>query len=181
MRPWIITGGVVAGVFVAIAAFISFGAYDFAADKPHSRMMTSLIAYARDRAIEVRASDIKAPDLSDAELVRTGAVQYAEMCTGCHLAPGMKDTEMRLGMNPEPPELTQVKRGPAEQFWIVKHGIKMTGMPAWGPTHSDDVIWAIVAFLQKLPDLSTEEYRKLTEGEAETRGHDDQDHGHHEH
>ena len=47
-------------------------------------------------------------------------------------------------------------------FWIVKHGIKASGMPSWGPTHDDQRIWAMVAFLQKLPQLTPEQYQILT-------------------
>jgi hypothetical protein len=51
----------------------------------------------------------------------------------------------------------------AEEFWVIKHGIKATGMPAWGVTHSDDMLWDVVAFLRKLPDLSPAEYQALVE------------------
>jgi mono/diheme cytochrome c family protein len=84
------------------------------------------------------------------------------MCAVCHLAPGMKRTEIARGLYPRAPEL---RRGadltPAEEFWVVKHGLKMTGMPAWGVTHSDELLWDVVAFLQKLPELSAEEYQAL--------------------
>ena len=84
------------------------------------------------------------------------------MCSGCHLAPGMKRTEISQGLYPRAPEL---RRGshltPAEEFWVVKHGIKMTGMAAWGVTHDDDLLWDIVAFLRKLPELSADQYQTL--------------------
>ena len=76
----------------------------------------------------------------------------------------MKKTEMSRGLYPRAPEL---RRGslltPAEQFWVVKHGLKMTGMPAWGTTHGDDILWDVVSFLGKLPDLTAEEYRALVQ------------------
>jgi mono/diheme cytochrome c family protein len=81
---------------------------------------------------------------------------------------------MRPGLNPKPPILALLPPGsPAEEFWIVKHGIKMTGMPAWGVTHSDAEIWNIVAFLQKLPSLSPVQYRAIV---ASAAGHHDRDH-----
>ena len=71
-----------------------------------------------------------------------GAGEYAEMCSGCHLAPGMKRTEISQGLYPRAPELRRkTDLTPAEQFWIVKHGVKMTGMPAWGVTHDDELLW----------------------------------------
>src|SRR3546814_5441303 len=50
---------------------------------------------------------------------------------------------------------------PAQQFWIIKHGIKMTAMPAWGKTHPDPLIWDMVAFVRKLPGMSPTEYKQL--------------------
>jgi hypothetical protein len=110
-----------------------------------------------------------------------GAEHYAEMCTGCHLAPGMKDTEIRAGLYPRPPNLVEhgAHRKPAEMFWIIKHGLKMTGMPAWGVTHDDQGIWGIVAFLQKLPDLSPQQYEELvTQGRAAGHTHGGEEPGH---
>ena len=49
----------------------------------------------------------------------------------------------------------------AEQFWIVKHGVKMTGMPAWGVTHDDELLWDVVAFVRKLPELTPEQYETM--------------------
>jgi mono/diheme cytochrome c family protein len=101
-------------------------------------------------------------NLADAKRISSGAGQYAEMCAGCHLAPGMKRTEISRGLYPRAPEL---RRGndltPAEEFWVVKHGIKMTGMPAWGVTHSDKLLWDVVAFLRKLPELTPKQYETL--------------------
>jgi mono/diheme cytochrome c family protein len=78
-------------------------------------------------------------------------------------------------MNPPPPDLADRAkvRTPAELFWVTKHGIRMTGMPAWGPTHSDKQLWELVAFVEKLPELSKVEYQKLIEQGA-THGHSDE-------
>jgi ketosteroid isomerase-like protein len=90
----------------------------------------------------------------------------------------MPDNEMRPGMNPKPPALAAIPREtPAEQFWIIKHGLKMTAMPAWGTTHSDEEIWNMVAFLQKLPTMTPEQYQALTHdsdaGAKDHHHHDD--------
>ena len=100
------------------------------------------------------------------------------MCTGCHLAPGMRDTEMRVGLYPKPPNLSEhgVHRKPAEAFWVIKHGLKMTGMPAWGATHDDQRIWSLVAFLQKLPELSASQYKEMVAeegGSGHTHDHEE--------
>ena len=160
--------GIAAAALVAI-----FGLYNVAADSPHLALTRDFIGFARERSIEARSEDIKVPPLTDAKMIADGASDYDAMCTGCHLAPGMKENEMRPGMNPKPPILAATPGEPSEQFWIIKHGIKMTGMPAWGVTHSDAEIWNIVAFLQKLPKLSPSQYRALV---SSAQGHHDDDH-----
>jgi mono/diheme cytochrome c family protein len=155
-------GSLAAVLLVLILLIVVSGTYDVAADAPHTAIVRNLIAFARERSIDMHTGSIKVPQLSDKGMVADGASHYSEMCTGCHLAPGMTENEMRPGMNPKPPVLADFPpEDPAEQFWIVKHGIKMTGMPAWGATHSDDEIWAIVSFLQKLHGMSPEHYRAL--------------------
>ena len=152
---------------IAAAIFVWSGAYDIGADSPHGGLTTYFIGTLRDHSIEHRAADIRPPRLDDPAMVAEGARHYAENCAMCHLAPGMDDSEIRHGLYPKPPQLPRFAPDPAEAFWIVKHGIKFTGMPAWGPTHTDPMIWAIVAFLQKQPAMSAAEYKRLTLGAAE--------------
>ena len=158
------------------AAFVYSGAYDIGADAPHSPAVQRLLQIARQRAIAAHADSIAVPPLTDAHMIGEGAEHYAAMCAGCHLAPGKNETEIRRGLYPQPPKLAEGgDLPPAQAFWIVKHGIKLTAMPAWGTSHDDAEIWNIVAFLQKLPHMSAEEYGQLT---AASGGHD---HAHHEH
>jgi mono/diheme cytochrome c family protein len=156
-------GGALLAVIVAASLAIYMGAYNFAADIPHTQPVFWLVETARERSIAVRAAGAAVPDdLADPKRIASGAGQYAEMCSACHLAPGMKRTEISRGLYPRAPEL---RRGndltPAEEFWVVKHGIKLTGMPAWGVTHSDELLWDVVAFLRKLPELTPEQYQTL--------------------
>jgi mono/diheme cytochrome c family protein len=165
MRGWPLAASALLAIVVAGGLAIYLGAYNFAADVPHTQPVYWLLEEARERSIEVRSAGIAVPgDLSDPKRIQSGAGHYAEMCAGCHLAPGMKRTEIARGLYPRAPEL---RRGtdltPAEEFWVVKHGLKMTGMPAWGVTHDDEMLWDVVAFLQKLPELTPEQYRALVE------------------
>lgn len=164
--------------------FVFSGIYNVAADVPHTRLVYWLMNTARERSIDVRDGKVEVPaTLTDQDRVEAGAGMYAEMCEGCHLAPGTERTELSRGLYPTPPDLSQIGvQPPGEEFWIIKHGIKMTAMPAWGKTHSDDQIWNIVAFLQKLPSLSPTEYDGLVESAPESHdemmeyGHEDHDH-----
>lgn len=165
--------GAVAIVTVVIAAiYLGAGLYNVGADASHTGLTSWLLATVRERSVDANGEDIEAPPLNDPKMIAEGAEHYSAMCTGCHLAPGMRETEIRVGLNPKPPILAKFPPdSPGEGFWVVKHGIKMTGMPAWGVTHSDEEIWNIVAFLEKLPKLSPAQYRALVASAG----------GHHEH
>jgi mono/diheme cytochrome c family protein len=150
-------------IVVVVAAAAYLGVYNVAADVPHSDAVRSFIHLVSERSVEARDKDIVVPPLNDHGKIAAGAAHYDSMCTGCHLAPGMKENDLRAGLNPKPPNFAHRRRpgNAREQFWIIKHGIKMTAMPAWGASHSDDEIWNIVAFFQALPDMTPEAYRTL--------------------
>jgi len=117
--------------------------------------------------------------LTDPATIRIGFNHYREMCIICHGAPGVKPREAHAGLNPQPPLLAaKLVKGmsPAELFWVIKNGIKMTGMPAWGPTHSDDQIWAIVAFVKQLPTLTAADYRAMQQPKPMKGPGNDRDH-----
>jgi mono/diheme cytochrome c family protein len=156
--------GLAALVIGALAGiFIYAGIYNIGADAPHTAPVYWAIENLRDRSIAVRARNIAVPaNLSDPKNIATGAGLYADMCSGCHLAPGMEKTEISQGLYPQAPELSQgLDHNAAEEFWIIKHGVKLTAMAAWGRTHSDELIWDMVAFIRKLPSLSAVQYQAL--------------------
>lgn len=172
-RRWLIAAVVGVALLLGVGAaslVVYMGAYNVAADIPHTGPVFWLMETVRDRSIAVRAKDIVVPgDLSDPKRIASGARQYAEMCTGCHLAPGMKRNEISRGLYPRAPELRRGSRStPAEDFWVVKHGLKMSGMPAWGVTHNDEILWDVVAFLRKLPELTPDEYQTLVKSSPKT-------------
>jgi mono/diheme cytochrome c family protein len=139
------------------------GMYNVAADEKHWAATQSLLETVRTRSIQARSRGIRdVPNLEDPKLISIGAGQYAEMCVQCHLAPGRKDSPLREGLYPQPPDLSLESLEPRAAFWVVKHGIKMTGMPAWGASHDDATIWGLVAFLQKLPGLDAKAYENMT-------------------
>jgi len=141
-----------------------------------------------ERSVKSRAGDIDTPDLANEEMIREGAEHYMRMCRGCHGAPGRERSVMAKALEPVPPHLYEAEEieewNAAEQFWITKHGIMMTGMPAWGTSHSDEKIWNIVAFLRKLPEMSAEEYQQLSEeirAEREMQSHPEGEEHEHQH
>lgn len=158
------------------AVFIYSGLYPVGADVPHYKVTHWVLETLREQSIARAARDIAIPkDLNSADRLLAGGADYNDMCTGCHLKPGKKESDFTIGLYPTPPNLgdsehvTHGKSDEAElaaairrQFWIIKHGIKASGMPAWGPTHDDERIWNMVAFLQRLPELTPEQYQILT-------------------
>ncbi len=163
-------------VVLAIAAllvtgiFIWSGIYNIGADNAHTKPVYSVLHMLRDRSIAARAKKLHPPpNLNDATLIRQGAGNYDAMCTSCHLGPDMEETEISKGLYPAPPNFAEVEVGdPAHHFWVIKHGIKASGMPAWGKSMQDEYIWGMVAFLQQLPKLDGEQYLAIV---ASSGGH----------
>ena len=161
----------VAAIIIGLGVLYA-GIFNVAADYPHAALTRWLLHTGMKESVRYHARDIKVPPLDRPHMVMMGFRHYREMCVKCHLAPGVKSSEIRQGLMPRPPKLQRVVGGlkPAELFWIVKHGVRMTAMPAWGKTHSDDKIWAIVAFLEKLPNMTAAQYQQMDKTAAKGDG-----------
>ncbi len=174
MRVAAALGALLVLVIGLILLFIYSGVYNVAATAPHTRLTEWVLSTAMKHSVRRHARGIKPPPLSDSSLAQRGFHHYREMCVTCHGAPGASPSEIGKGLNPHAPELSEEVQEwtEAELYWITKHGIKMSGMPAFGPTHDEDELWAIVAFLKQLPSLSPEGYQAWdhTEG-GEEHGH----------
>ncbi len=158
-----------AGVLAA-GAFVWLGVYNVAADEPHWASTHRVMDSVRSRSIATRAAGLKPPVLDEKELIRGGAGNYSVMCVSCHLAPGESDTELSLGLYPAPPTWSELGAvDPREAFWVIKHGVKMSGMPAWGMCMDDQYIWGMVALLQQFPRMTAADYAALV---AASPGHD---------
>jgi mono/diheme cytochrome c family protein len=171
MRVWLLAAlGALLAIIAIVLLGIYGGFYNVAANVPHTGWVYLLLQTVRDRSIAAHAASVVVPtNLNDPKRITSGAGQYAEMCSSCHLAPGMSRTEISRGLYPRAPELRRGSRStPAEDFWVVKNGIKMTGMPAWGVTHDDEILWDVVAFLRKLPELTADQYQALVKSAPKT-------------
>jgi len=149
---------------VAAAAVLVSGILEVAAAVPPSTLETRVARFALDRSVARRAPRATNPVGSDPGAVREGGRHYKEMCVVCHGAPGVDPSEIGEGLNPPAPDLTLQRvqrRSDGELFWIVQNGIRMSGMPAFGPSHKERQIWEIVAFLRHLPSLTPEEEKAL--------------------
>jgi mono/diheme cytochrome c family protein len=150
--------------------FVWLGVFNVAATEKHSKLTLKLISIVRDRSIAVRAVAISgAPPLTDPQLIKSGFRSYHTMCITCHSAPGRKATPIRKGLNPKPPRLDSKaiqEMSNEAMYWSIEHGIRMTGMPAFGPTHSQEKIWGLVAFVRQLPKLSPPQYQAMVTAEG---------------
>lgn len=170
MKKYLLRAAIAIAVLTGVSLlFIYSGIYNISAMEPHNKVTLWMINALKDNSIKHYSKDIKAPDLNNPSLVKTGFADYREMCAGCHGGPGLSRDVIGQGLYPMAPALAQsAKRlSPSELFWITKNGIKMTGMPAFGQTHSDDKIWALVSFLEKLPGMTKEQYEVLNKAVKE--------------
>jgi mono/diheme cytochrome c family protein len=176
------TLGLAAVVLMAgLGLYAASGIYPIGADVPHWEITHEALEFFRERAVEHQAQAVKVPAGLDSQArLREGSEHYLEMCQGCHLKPEQPETEMHQGLYPKPPDFSSMKDvvDPQEAFWVIKHGIKLSAMPAWGKSHGDDKLWALVAFVRKLPGMSPAEYEedKALAGSADDRRHEDDDH-----
>jgi cytochrome c553 len=144
------------------------GVSDIAASQGHWAFVESFLEFGMRNAVARHATGITAPQLDNPDLIRLGAGHFHRGCAFCHGAPGMPVNPIAKHMLPSPPDLAVSMRPWKERelFWIVKHGFKYTGMPGWVALERDDEIWAVVAFLKRLPTLDAEGYRELALGDV---------------
>jgi mono/diheme cytochrome c family protein len=165
--------GVLFSIIVAVAGIlivVTSGIVNVGADQGHSPIVYNLLETARNRSIANASKDIIVPDLEQVDMISSGGADYKDMCAGCHLSPGVEQTDLSQGLYPKPPNFTDTdvvaryttKDGAQQGFWAIKHGIMASGMPAWGATHDDDRMWAMVAFIRSLPELDKSQYTMLT-------------------
>jgi len=175
-------GTLVAALIVVVAAgllLMQAGVFNVSTtwqDPPAWRWLLSTV---REQSVELRSAGIEVPDLVDSAMIDRGFRSYRDMCAGCHGAPGGTPSPLAKGLNPPPPDLSDPENNKSAQqlFWVVKNGIRMTGMPGWGATHDDQSLWEIVAFVRTLPGMTAAQYQALDSRlpPGHSHGHD---HGH---
>jgi mono/diheme cytochrome c family protein len=166
--PARLTAAVAAGCVVALLAvaagalFVRLGLYDVSATTSHTGFVYSLLETTMRYSVRRRARDIEPPPLRDAARLVRGAACYRDHCVQCHGGPGVAQGTVGKSLQPVPgPLIDAVRRWqPQEVYWITRHGIKMSGMPAWQVRLSDADLWAVTAFVDLLPELSPQAYAK---------------------
>jgi cytochrome c553 len=151
---------------LAAALVVLSGVIPLKASAGHWAVTTWLLDFTKRRSVATHSIGIQVPPLDDPALILRGAGHYEIGCRPCHGAPDGRPPAIPVHMLPPPPDLKRqaARWTPAEQFTIVRHGIKFTGMPAWPAPTRDDEVWAVVAFLQRLPSLDAAGYDRLVLG-----------------
>jgi hypothetical protein len=176
--------GFVFATVVAVAAavgYVASGSATIAASVSEPTWLQWLMHTTYHRSLAQRAQNIAVPSgLDNEDTVLAGARSFEQMCSGCHTPPGLEATTVSQGMNPPPPDLTELmgEHGMAQIFWVASHGVRMTGMPAFGPTHDDEQLWQLAAFVRRAKHLDSDGYRELVERARQAGGADGHDHRH---
>ena len=154
--------------FLVVVAFSGFlfvtsGIMPIKASSGHWAITAWFLNFAMRRSVITHSLGMKTPALNDAALVAQGAGHYEFGCLPCHGGPDLPQPVVAQHMTPHPPYLPpEISKWEADElFYIVKHGVKFTGMPAWPAQQRDDEVWAVVAFLLKLPGLTAQQYQEL--------------------
>jgi len=169
MRLLAVIGVLAIVVAVGAAIFFFGGFYNVAATEAEPGPVAWAMIKTRIASVDRHATD-SPPAAFDDAAVRAGARAYsARGCANCHGAPGVEWAKFSEGLRPDPPDLKEIvnNREPRHLFWVVKNGIKMTGMPSFGAIGvADQEIWSIVAFLKKLPSVSEADFKAWQEAPA---------------
>jgi cytochrome c553 len=149
-----------AGLFFLIGAIVVawLGIYDVAATKGHNEAFAWFLHFTMRNSVESHAPALARPSLRDPALIAKGEIYFGLRCAPCHGAPGRRPDILAQSMLPRPPNISVVKRefSPDQLHWIIKHGIKMSAMPAWPTQKRDDEIWSLVAYLNHVEKNSTD-------------------------
>lgn len=139
------------------------GLIDFSADTPPSDTETHLAMSTVDASTDRHAPELKNPLATNEETMVSGADLYMNHCAGCHGLPSNQDSVFAKSFNPpvpmffkDPPDMSQ-----NQNFYIIQHGIRWTGMPAWNKTLNDTQIWQLVTFLSNIEKLPPAAMQKL--------------------
>jgi cytochrome c553 len=166
MRLILLAGGTFAAIGLAV---FWMGLINVGASTGHWAITDWVLHTAMRRSVAFRADQPVPPDYPAPAMVRRGAAHFEAGCAYCHGSPMMERSPVVLAMTPAPPDLSpRIAEWNAEElFWIVKNGVKFTGMPAWPAENRDDEVWSVVAFLEQLPKLTATEYRNLAYGSSD--------------
>jgi len=145
----------VAGLGAGIFVYTHYGFVNLTADQPVNLLERAVMGSGMDRYAERYAPKVKNPIEPNDDNLLEGIRLYKAYCALCHGDSGRATSEFGQGFYPRTPQfLSDAPDMPQEQnFWIIKHGVRWTGMPAWDKLLTDNDIWKLTTFLGKMGDL----------------------------
>lgn len=164
VKDWLVKSVVIGVALALVGGLLAVsGVIPIKASGGHWRVTSWLLDFSKRRSVKTHTLGIASPPLDDRRMILRGAGHYDLGCAPCHGSPKLEYPRIAQAMTPAPPQLSPriYRWDPEELFYIVKHGIKFTGMPAWPAPNRDDEVWSVVAFLRTMPSLSPEQYRQV--------------------
>jgi len=143
------------------------------ADKNPSQGETSLANAAKDVSIPLEAGKMKNPLPARDEVERQGQEVFLGSCAQCHGADGRGDSSLGQHMDPPAMDLTSAHVqhwSDAELFWIIQNGVRLTGMPAWKPSISDNDTWKLASYIHNISRLDAASAAAPAPSQAESGG-----------
>jgi len=154
------------GMLILVAglglAYLYAGWFNVAATEPHTPLGRWLFSTTMKQSVAHHARGIEAPPREEFPLSE-GYRHYGHHCEMCHGGPGVEGHQLAEGLRPPPPDLTETAHRweRKELYWIIKNGIRMTGMPAWGDAYTEEELWLLAGFVKQLPEIPADKYKAL--------------------
>jgi mono/diheme cytochrome c family protein len=169
---WILLAVILVGV--GYGAFLEHRG--FSTKDPPSALEIAIARSARDMAIPSSAKDMKNPYPATAENITAGLQHFADHCSACHGNDGSGNTEMGPNLYPKAPDMRLPETQnltDGELYYIITNGVRMTGMPGWGPSHTPEDTWKLVLFIRHLPQMTPLELKNMTQFNPKSYDDDD--------
>ena len=168
-RGWAIVGKLLVAIAIIVLVLVGVPLFmairhGVSAQAEPTAMETMIASTARHFAVPLSARGARNPVPLTAATVGEGRDHFADHCANCHANDGSGRTEIGTSLYPKAPDMRSAHTqnlSDGELFYIIKNGVRLTGMPAWSGDHSDDDNWKLVHFIRHLPKITPEEIEQM--------------------
>lgn len=160
------------GLFALGMAYAWSGLFNVAASSGHWAITDWFLHWVMRNSVQTRAALSTPRDARDDRGLVSAAGYYATACASCHGAPGLRPLPLMQAATPPAPDLSKNAKEWTDRqlFWILEHGVKFSGMPAWAAQDRPDEVTRMVAFVRLLPTMTPRQYRLLVGSNAQGFG-----------
>jgi mono/diheme cytochrome c family protein len=147
---------------LVLPAYFASGIADARSDVNPPVWETAILKLAVRAAVKRSAANLSAPSSATEDSILAGGKLYVMGCMGCHGEPGKPFAEDHANYPPAPqlPHIGTQYSEP-EVYWIIKHGIRMTAMSAYGPFYKEEQLWSLAAFIRRINKLTPAEIQSI--------------------